>query len=151
MGLTALPDPHALDLAVRLDPRILGVTVMPTQAPGSTRRHTWLLDPRRLDLATHAKLKQITNKERIIVYFSYQKREKRKKKNSNNWSPVAIESWYVYMRRSMWKRAFPSGQICSMWYDGCVDLPTGNCLKRLLNGPGAAHYLEHVKHSLITF
>ena len=80
MGLTALPDPHALDLAVRLDPRILGVTVMPTQAPGSTRRHTWLLDPRRLDLATHAKLKQITNKERIIVYFSYQKREKRKKK-----------------------------------------------------------------------
>jgi hypothetical protein len=80
LGLAALPHSHALGLAVRPEPRILGVTVMPTQAPGSTRRHTWLSDPRRLDLATHARLKQITNKERIIVYFSYQKREKRKKK-----------------------------------------------------------------------
>jgi len=62
LGLTALSNPHALGLAIRPDPRILGVTVMSTQAPGLTKRHTWFSDPRRLDLATHAKLNQITNK-----------------------------------------------------------------------------------------
>jgi hypothetical protein len=103
LSLVAIPNSSILGLVAMLDPRAWVL------------HQTWVLNPKRLSLTIMSNLRflslltmwpnQTTNKERTIVHFNCQKREK-KETNTNNQSPTTIQSWYVYMRRSMLKRAW---------------------------------------------
>jgi hypothetical protein len=73
--------------------------------------------------------------------------ERKERKNTNNWSLVAIQLLSVHTRHTMWKREWLSIQGDGGW----PDLDTEWCHTHHLNGADAAHSLVRVEHTPTTF
>jgi len=73
--------------------------------------------------------------------------ERKERKNTNNQSSVAIQPWFVYTHRIMWKSARLHIYLDNVW----PDLAAGRRLTCLLNGTGIAHLLARMTYTLTTF
>jgi hypothetical protein len=103
-----------------------------------------MLDPCLWVWQTHAWFEKQQKRGQLCILVV--RREKRKK-NTNNRSPAAIQLLFVYTRHTMGKRARLHIQLDGGWPDLAIEKRH----TRLFNGTGVAHSLGREEHVPIVF